>query len=141
MDAMDDKYRFEDEDRAAWDTVELHGLPWSPEEIAEIERETAELEAAYAEDAEHTARADADFCQPESALAFLTDCHGGEDCEGECPAPVTVLEVLTASTMRPSMRARVMCADGTVRTVRAWCHYSHGSQWEPPDADVGYEYE
>ena len=116
-------------------------MEWSPEDEIELAQECAELDAAYAASEADALRADAELRDPVAALAFLQECHGGDDCDGECPAPVAVLEVLEASSNQPSMLARVTCADGSVRTVRAWYSYCHATFWEPPDTDVGYVYE
>jgi hypothetical protein len=133
-------YEHEDEDRAVREELFAGGYPEpSPEELAEMLREAEALDAAYRADDLARAAAARAFREPAAALAFLVDLHGGDDCEGECPAPVEVLEVLSCND-GSAMRAVVRCADGTTRTVEASIHYSRGS-WEcPPDVDVSYEY-
>lgn len=119
----------------------INELPWSPEEIAEIRRECAELDAAYASMAGYEARRIAHVTDMSTgaALAMITDLHGGDDCGGECPAPVEVLEVLDTNG-HSSIRARVRCADGTVRIATAAAHHYPGD-WEcPPDYDVEFNY-
>ena len=72
--------------------------------------------------------------------SFNRDLHGGDDCGGEVPAPVEVLEVLDTNG-HSYIRARVRCADGTVRVARASIQHYPGNRECPPDTDVNYEYE
>lgn len=133
----EDRYRFEDEDRAAAQAYEP-----TEQDIAEMEAYYAELDAAYDREADINAQyveALRDVKTGE-ALAMLVDLHGGDDCGGEVPAPVEVLEVYETNG-HSSIRARVRCADGTTRTVRASIRHYPGNRECPPDVDVNYEYE
>lgn len=132
-----DKYRFEDEDRAAAARYEPTAA-----DIAEMEAYYAELDASYDREADLNARyveALRDVRTGE-ALAMLTDLHGGDDCDGTCPAPVEVLEVL-GTNGHSSIRARVRCADGTVRIAAAAARHYPGNRECPPEYDVDYNYE
>lgn len=130
----------EDEDRAVRNELFAGGYPEpTAEEWGAIAREAEELNEAYRLDDLERTRADAAFRQPAAALAFLVEAHGGEDCDGECPAPTEVLEVLSSND-QCAMRAIVRCADGTTRTVHAGIVYEHGSYDSPPNVDVWYEY-
>lgn len=110
-------------------------------DLAEMDAHYAEMQAGY----DREALADALYIEglrdvkTGLALSMLTDLHGGDDCDGECPAPVEVLEVFAASN--DSIRARVRCADGTVRVVNAAARYYPGNRECPPDYDVEYTYE
>ena len=111
-------------------------------DIAEMEAYFDELEAAYDREADINAQyleALRDVKTGE-ALAMLTDLHGGDDCEGEVPAPVEVLEVLDTNG-QSYIRARVRCADGTVRVATAAARQYPGTLECPPDTDVTYDYE
>lgn len=132
----EDRYRFEDEDRAAAQAYEP-----TESDIAEMEAYYAERDAAYDREADINAmyvEALRDVKTGE-ALAMLTDLHGGDDCEGEVPAPVEVLEVLDTNG-QSHIQARVRCADGTVRVARASIPHYPGNRECPPDVDVNYEY-
>ena len=131
---MNDQYRFEDEDRAAYQPTEA--------DLAEMEAYYAELEAAYDREADINAQYIEQLrdLKTGEALAMLTDLHGGDDCDGECPAPTEVLEVYETNG-HSYLRARVRCADGTVRTVTAAASYYPGDRECPPDYDVDYHYE
>jgi len=133
-------YEHEDEDRAVREELFAGGYPEpSPEELAEMLREAEALDAAYRADDLARAAAARAFREPAAALAFLVEAHGGDDLDGECPAPVEVLEVLSCND-GSAMRAVVRCADGTTRTVEASIHHYPGSLECPPDVDVNYEY-
>lgn len=141
---INDRFRFEDEDRAMGEALraeEREALAWAPDDEAAA-RHHAEVEAAYAAEAEYEARRIAHVTDVSTgeALATLTDLHGGDDCDGEVPAPVEVLEVL-ATNGHSSIRARVRCADGTVRIASAAAHHYPGSYDCPPDYDVEFTYE
>jgi hypothetical protein len=133
----EDRYRFEDEDRAAAQAYEP-----TEADIAEMEAYYAELDAAYDREADINAQyveALRDVKTGE-ALVMLTDLHGGDDCGGEVPAPVEVLEVYETNG-NSYIRARVRCADGTVRIARASIRHYSGTLECPPDTDVRYDYE
>lgn len=133
----EDRYRFEDEDRAAAEAYEP-----TEADIAEMNAYYDELDAAYDREAmidQMYIEALRDVKTGE-ALAMLVDLHGGDDCGGEVPAPVEVLEVYETNG-HSSIRARVRCADGTVRVARASIRHYPGSYDCPPDTDVTYEYE
>ncbi len=136
---MNDQYRFEDEDRAAHEAA-----AYEPTEadIAEMSAYYAGLDAAYDREEMVEAMYIEQLRNPATgeALAMLTDLHGGEDCDGECPAPVEVLEVYETNG-HSYIRARVRCADGTVRVARASIRHYPGDRECPPDVDVDYHYE
>lgn len=109
----------------------------TPEEQAQWETEARELEACYANEAEAERLASLALYEPDKALVFLIDCHGGDD---DIPAPVRVVEVFEAyAGNSTSIDARVQCNDGHVHRVKAYYSYYSGSWDSPPDADVGYE--
>jgi hypothetical protein len=117
------------------------GNTMTEEELAEAQRECEEVEAMYAGEAAHAAEIDAKFAADKAeVLEFLTMCHGGDDCEGECPAPVEVVEVHSASKVNGRVEATVRCEDGSTRRVKALYVEYGGSYMEPPDCDVEYEY-
>lgn len=130
---------------AQWAAEEREAREWSPSD-EEAERHEAavkaEVEAALAAEAAHEARLVARVTDvgTGAALELVTDLHGGDDCDGEVPAPTEVLEVL-ATNGHSYIRARVRCADGTVRVAVAAAHYYPGDRECPPDYDVTYEYE
>lgn len=136
---MNDRYRFEDEDRAAHEAA-----VYEPTEadLAEISAYYAEMDAAYDREADIIAQYIEALRNPATgeALAFLVDLHGGDDLDGECPAPVEVLEVYETNG-RSQIRARVRCADGTVRVAVAAARHYPGDRECPPDVDVDYHYE
>lgn len=110
----------------------------SPEDIAELEA----LGAAYERAAQADAAAAAELRVPEHALAFLLECHGGDEAGGEVPAPVEVLEVseTEADGNAKLVVARVRCNDGTERWVSASLAHDPGDYDTPPFDDVVYEY-
>lgn len=105
-----------------------------------FERELCDDEAMYAREAEAFAGRIAWFETPENALAFLIECHGGDDLDGEYPAPTEVISVESSDPDWSRMTATVRCADGKVRKVRASYHTFGGVGFDPPDVDVDYEY-
>lgn len=110
----------------------------TPEEQAQWEAEARELEACYAAEAEAYDLAAEALHEPDKALVFLIDCHGGDD---DIPAPVRVVEVFEVHVgSGTSMDARVLCNDGHVRRVRAYYSYYSGSWDSPPDVDYDYTY-
>lgn len=145
---ISDRDRFENEDRAMtmseremFLAEEREALALSADDEA-AERHAAEVEAAYAAEAAHEARLVARVTDvgTGAALDLLTDLHGGDDCDGECPAPTEVLEVLDTNG-HSYIRARVRCADGTVRVAVAAAHYYPGDRECPPDYNVEFTYE
>jgi hypothetical protein len=132
----EDRYRFEAEDRA------VQAYEPSEQDLAEMEAYYGERDAAYDREAmidQMYVEALRDLKTGE-ALAFLVDLHGGDDCGGEVPAPVEVLEVLDTNG-QSYIRARVRCADGTVRVALASIRHYPGNRECPPDVDVNYHYE
>lgn len=117
-------------------------LPWTEDEIAAMTRDDALLDAAYRAEGEQVAREVARMrdVSTGAALAMLTELHGGDEDGGACPAPVDVVEVLSADGCS-SITARVLCADGTVRVAVAAVHHYAGSYDCPPDYEVEYRYE
>ena len=107
----------------------------------QAQRECDELDAMYAADAAADTAAYEALRDPAEALRFLVEAHGGDDCDGECPVPVQVLEVLSARTGgTTSVKARVVCADGATRVCEGWYSYCGGSMEEPPSQDAGFDY-
>lgn len=155
---INNRDRFEDEDRAMSSFAaeeremflreEREAREWAPSDeeaerhAAEAERHAAEVEAAYAAYAAHEARLVAHVTDVSTgaALDLVTDLHGGDDYDGECPAPVEVLEVLDTNG-HSYIKARVRCADGTVRVAVAAAHYYPGDRECPPDYNVEFTYE
>ena len=115
---------------------------YTPEELAAMEREQRELDAAYADDERRRADYIATVTDVATgkALALLLDIHGGDDCDGDLPAPTEVLSVLDTDG-NSFLRARVRCADGTERTVTATRRYYPGNYECPSEVDTSYEYE
>jgi len=143
-----DRFRFEDRamgeqmsEREMFLAEEREALALSADDEA-AERHAAEVEAAYAAEAEHEARRIAHVTDiaTGAALDLVTDLHGGDDYDGECPAPVEVLEVLDTNG-HSYIKARVRCADGTVRVAVAAAHYYPGDRECPPDYNVEFTYE
>lgn len=111
-------------------------------DIAEMSAYYAEIDAVYDREADLYAQYAERLrdLRTGEALAMLTVLHGGDDCDGTCPAPTEVLEVLDTNG-HSSIRARVRCADGTVRIARASDRYYPGNRECPPEYDVDYNYE
>ena len=121
-----------------------YGVPpdlFTADELADMEREAAYMESCYAAEADAEDARHDHLTQPTDALEFLVEAHGGDDCDGECPLPVEVLEVLSVHMGRAtSVKARVVCADGKTRIAEGWYSYCGGSRDEPPSQDAGFDY-
>lgn len=114
----------------------------SPEELAEQEAEARALEDEARSEAEANARHRQALTKPDAALTFLLEAHRGDDCDGACPAPVGVVEVLDVNVGHhyTMMTARVVCVDGTTRCVDASTLYEPGGWDDPPSYETVYEY-
>lgn len=108
------------------------------------QNEDAAMEAIYRHEADCAGAEAVRMRDPEAALVFLREVHGGDEEGGEVPAPTLVREVLDVVVEGSSvrMKARVVGTDGVERTVDAFLCVGRPSceDGQPVDVDVSYSF-